>query len=189
MSNVQFNEKRAVQAAAIFAKNAGNRIDKYNLCKMMYYLERQTIIKTGQPLFFDKLFSAPLGPVASEVNHGIDTIVPPKQENYNREENNQIEWEDHFKKSGKHCLMIIKDPGDDELSKYTIRMIEEIHEKFKKFSWKRMQDFFHNLPEYKETESRIPITYANILRAENFSELEIEAIESEINYYSQLTTV
>jgi hypothetical protein len=188
MSKFNFNEKRAVQAAVIFAKQAGNTIDKYKLSKMMYYLERQNIIITGQPLFFDNLYSAPLGPVASEVNHGIDTVVPPKQENYNREEINQINWEEFFKKTGKHKLTIVKDPGDDELSKYTITLIEEIHEKFKNFSWKKMQIFFHNLPEYKKTESRIPITYADILRAENFSELEIEAIESEINYYSQLTT-
>lgn len=189
MPDILFIEKRAVQAAAIFAKLSGNKIDKYKLCKMMYYLERQSIIKTGQPLFFDKLFSAPFGPVSSEINHGIDTVVPPKQENYNWDEKNQIEWVDHFKKTGKHSLMMIEDPGDDELSEFTINLIKEIHEKFRNFSFKAMQNFFHNLPEYKDTNSRIPITYADILQAEDFSDLEIKAIESEINYYSQLASI
>lgn len=187
MANHFFNEKRAVQAAAIFAKKAGNKIDKYKLYKMMYFLERQSLITTGQPLFFDSLFSAPFGPIASAINHGIDTVVPPKKEKLNREINHPY-WKKHFKQIDHNMLSLIKDPGEDELSKSAIALIEQIHEKFKAFKWRDMQDFFHNLPEHKETKSRIPISYSDILRAEKFSEIEIESIVSEIDYYHQLTT-
>ena len=135
MKRNYYNEKRAVQAAAIFAKLAGGTIDKYFLCKVMYYLERQTMVETGQPLFHANLYSAPLGPVASEVNHGIDAVVPPRNKSSYYQVNSHPDWESHFDRSGESNLHLAEKPGDGELSPSDINRIYKIYEKFKNFSY------------------------------------------------------
>jgi hypothetical protein len=189
MADYLYNEKRAAQAAAFFTKRAGGRINKYRLCKMMYYLERQTILKTGQPLFFDDLYSAPLGPVASEVNHGIDAVIPPKGNEKKNNEGKHPEWEKHFDRKGKYDLVLTEDPGDNELSVFNINMIYEIDELFEKFTWEELKRFFHDLPEYEKTDSNIPISMTDILEAEGFSRDEIEDLQSDYLYYRQLASL
>ena len=178
-----FNEKRAAQAAAYFAKLHRGKINKYYLCKMLYYLERETIIRTGQPLFFDELYSAPKGPIASEINHGIDSIIKPTTAEKNFQKGKHPLWEDHFNEAKNFNLHLIDDPGDDELSLYNIEMIKEIFNQFIRFTWEELEDYFHNLPEYTKTESSIPISYEDILRGQDFSAEEIDDIISEINYF------
>jgi len=46
----------------------GGEADRYWLCKVMYFIERRSLIESGQPMFFGKLFSLPYGPIVSEVN-------------------------------------------------------------------------------------------------------------------------
>jgi hypothetical protein len=184
MTNYYFNEKRAAQAAAIFTRleKRGN-IDKYKLAKLMYYLERETIIRTGQPLFHAELYSIPRGPVASEVNDGIDAIVSKNNRPQNIEEGRHPAWDDHFSRKGEKNLHLTSDPGDDELSVADINLIHEIHEKFKNWSFDELIEYFHDLPEYEETDSRIPIHFTKILRVTGTSEEEIKELEEEYNYY------
>jgi len=183
MTNYYFNEKRAAQAAAVFARLEGGTIDKYKLAKLMYYLERETIIRTGQPLFHADLCSIPRGPVASEVNDGIDAIIPKTNRSRNYEQGRHPAWEDHFIRKGKQALHHTSDPGDDELSIADINLINEIHEKFKNWTFDELSDFFHSLPEYEETDSSLPIHFTTILRVTGASEEEIEELKEEYDYY------
>lgn len=184
--NKGYNDRRAVQAAAIFAKLEGGTIDKYKLCKLMYYLERQTILTTGQPLFRSGLFSIKLGPIASEVNDGINVIVPSKnfralfgKEQYSR-------WIDHFQRVTSKKLRLVADPGDDELSESDIDLLKEISAKFSGFDHAQLKNFFHSLPEHTETNSRIPIPFDKILRVEGFPEEEIQELQEEYRYFLSL---
>lgn len=178
-----FNEKRAAQAAAVFTKLEGGTIDKYKLAKLMYYLERETIIKTGQPLFHDELCSAPYGPIASEVNHGIDAVVPPKNKDHDFQKGKHPEWEDHFIRKGDSGLHRTSDPGDDELSASDINLICEIQQKFKNWGLNELRDFFHDLPEYEETDTKVPIHFTEILRVTGASDEEIKELEDEYYYF------
>jgi len=189
MKTKYYNEKRAVQAAARFAKLAGGTIDKYKLCKIMYYLERQTIVETGQPLINDKLYSAPLGPIASEVNHGIDAVVPPRNRSPFYQVQPHHNWEDHFILSGESNLQLTEKPGDGELSIADINRINEIHVKFKNFTYNELEEFFHNLPEFEETNHNIPIPFTEILRVEGVSEEEIGELQEEYDYFLKTVAV
>lgn len=182
-----YNEERASQAAAIFAKLEGGTIDKYKLAKLMYYLERETIVRTGQPLFHDELCSAPYGPIASEVNHGIDAIVPPRNSNHDYQKGKHPAWENHFKQKGETGLHRTSDPGEDELSVSDINLIHEIQQKFKNWDFGELKDFFHSLPEYEETDTKIPIHFTEILRAEGVSEEEIKELKAEYYYFLSVT--
>ena len=178
-----YNENRAVQAAAIFAKLEGGTIDKYKLAKLMYYLERETIVRTGQPLFHDELFSAPYGPIASGVNHGIDAIVPPKSSNRDYGKGQHPAWEEHFTRKDKTSLHCTSDPGTDELSVSDINLINEIQQKFKNWDFNDLKNFFHDLPEYEETDTKMPIHFTDILRVEGASEEEIKELKAEYYYF------
>jgi len=183
--NTGYNDKKAVQAAAIFIKLEGGTIDKYKLCKLMYYLERQTLLTTGQPLFHSELFSIPHGPVASEVNDGINTVSPSKNfrplliDQYSR-------WVEFFQKAPKHLLRSIADPGDDELSEADIDLIMEISAKFSNYNHHQLKSFFDSLPEHTKTDSRIQIPFEKILKVEGFPEDEIRELQEEYRYYLSL---
>ena len=51
-----FNEEKAIATASLLLKLSGGQCDKYWLNKVMYFVERESIISTGQPIFFDRLF-------------------------------------------------------------------------------------------------------------------------------------
>ncbi len=189
MSNKYFNERRAVQAGAIFTKLEGGIIDKYKLCKQMYYLERQTIIQTGQPLFHGYLCSLPLGPVISEVNDGVDAIIPPNNIKENVQRILYPDWEDHFSPAGRYKLRLDKDPGDDELSPADLNQIKEIYEKFKGWGFNKLKNFFENLPEHTLTKSQVPIAFADILRVTGSSEEEINELREEYYYYLEVLNI
>ena len=184
--NKGYNDKKAVQAAAIFTQLEGGTIDKYKLCKLLYYLERQTILTTGQPLFQSELFSVPLGPISSEVNDGINSVSPSPKFKVIYDEDQFENWIDHFYKISTKKLGLLNDPGDDMLSEADIELIKEISEKFSGWGFKQLKEFFHGLPEHTETDSRIPIPIEKILREEGISEEEIQELIEEYQYYVNL---
>jgi len=178
-----YNEKRAAQAAAKFAELEGGTIDKYKLAKLMYYLERQTIVTTGQPLFHAELCSIPYGPIASEVNDGLNSIIPPNTIDLNTEEGFHPSWEQNFSRQGKNGIHRTNNPGDDELSDSDINLIQEIQSYFQNWGFTRLRNFFHALPEYEETDGKEPIHFTTILRVSGFSDEEIQELEKEYYYY------
>ena len=60
-----FNEEKAIAVASFLLNLSNNTSDKYWFNKVMYYIERQSLIKTGQPMFNDSLFSIKYGPIVS----------------------------------------------------------------------------------------------------------------------------
>ncbi|MCB5229157.1 MAG: SocA family protein [Candidatus Cloacimonetes bacterium] len=180
-----YNDNKAVQAAAIFIDLEGGTIDKYKLCKLMYYLERQTLVLTGQLLFHSDLFSIKHGPVASEVNDAINTVLP--SENFRPLFSDQYSrWFNYFKKVSKYGISSVANPGDDELSEADIDLIKEISVQFENYDHKQLKAFFDNLPEHTKTDTRIPISFEDILKAEGFPEEEIEELREEYSYYLEL---
>ena len=93
-----FNEQKAISVAAYLLKLQNNKSDKYWLAKVMYYIERESLLKNGKPLFGDQLFSLPYGPIVSSVNDGIDLCEYPGEST----------WNEYFKLRGK-IVELLKD--------------------------------------------------------------------------------
>jgi hypothetical protein len=151
-----FNEEKAMAAAALLLKLSGGQADKYWLNKVMYYIERQSLLKTGQPVFFDRLFSVPWAPIASAVNDAIDNSEYPFGG----------EWNAHILLHDK-TVKLLQDADLESLSDFEEKLITEAFNKFKGWSFPQLRDYFHNLPEYTDTKSRIEINYEEILTKEN----------------------
>jgi hypothetical protein len=171
----RFKEEKAIAVAAMLLELSGGKCDKYWLNKVMYYIERQSLIGSGQPVFFDNLFSIPYGPIVSQVNDSIDLVAYPVDSIWNK----------HLSLQGNDVILL---SGADysALSPFEENLIHEAFEKFKGWSFSRLSRFFHSLPEYKETKSRIKINYDEILKAEGYSQEEVDAALEEISYLGYL---
>lgn len=171
----RYKEEKALAVASKLLELSGNQCDKYWLNKLMYYIERQCIIKGGKPVFFDRLFSIPYGPIASAVNDSIDlTAYDVKSP-----------WREHFALDGKR-VRLKKAADYSVLSPFEISLIEEAHKKFKGWSFNQVHDFFSKLPENKDTNSREEIEIDDILIGEGFDPVSIEEIINEISYFETL---
>ena len=170
-----FNEEKAIAVAAYLVNLQGKSSDKYWLAKVMYFVEREALIKNGQPMFFDQLYSVPYGPIASAVNDGIDLCSYPADS----------KWNQYFSLSN-NTVMLIKDPDYSTLSLFEKKLIENTFQKFKGWSFNALHDYFRKLPEYKQTNSRMPIEYDEILSAAGFDPETIKETLEEISYINCL---
>ncbi|MBQ6503184.1 MAG: DUF4065 domain-containing protein [Flexilinea sp.] len=78
MTKESFRTGKAIAALTYLLELSGGKQDKYWLNMVMYYVERESILRYGDPMFYDDLFSMPYGPVASTVSDGIDSANPHK---------------------------------------------------------------------------------------------------------------
>jgi len=169
----QFKEEKAIAVATLFLKLKGGKCDKYWLNKVMYYVERQSLVLSGQPIFFDDLYSLPYGPIVSAVNDGIDSIEYPVKSS----------WSDHFDLHGK--IVSLKIEGDlSLLSPFEEDIITKTYQEFKKMDFTKLHNVFKSLPEHKETQSRVPITHEEILEKEGYDQTAIAETINELNYHS-----
>ena len=171
----RYREDKALAAVSKLLVLSGNKCDKYWLNKLMYYVERLSLIKGGKPLIFDRLYSIPYGPIASSVNDGIDLSAYPADSS----------WTKLLSLNGK--LVTLKEEADYSiLSPFEIGLIEESFNKFKGWGFDRLHEFFKNLPEYKNTTSREEINYEEILSAEGYDPQSVKETINEIYYFDLL---
>ena len=57
-----FRTDKAIAALTYFLDLSQGKNDKYWLNKVMYYIERESILRFGEPMFFDDLYSMPFRP-------------------------------------------------------------------------------------------------------------------------------
>lgn len=170
-----FREEKAAAAAAVLVEICGGSCDKYWLNKVMYFIERQSLVETGQPMFFDALFSIRFGPIVSAVNDGIDNAAYAYDTPWNR----------LFTVQG-NDVNLVGETDRSVLSEYEIALIQKTKNHFQGWSFNQMKDFFHHLPEHTDTERRIPISWERILLAEGYTSGQVREVLSELNYLAAL---
>lgn len=171
----KYNEEKAIAAVSRFLKLSGGQCDKYWLNKLMYYIERQSLILSGQPMFFDALFSVKFGPLVSAINDGIDSASYPIDS----------VWHSHISLYN-NKVKLLKEADYSELSPFEEELIEQVYKKFADWDFDRLYNFFHKLPENKNTNSRQCIEYEEILRNQGCSQEEIEETLEELSYLGYL---
>jgi hypothetical protein len=170
-----FNEEKAIASAAYLLKLQCNISDKYWLAKVMYYVERESLLKNGQPLFSDQLYSIPYGPIASAVNDGIDLCAYPADSSWSK-----------FFSLKDIKVNLIQDADYSVLSPFEKNLIKEAYQKFKGWDFNKLHDFFSKLPEYKETNSRETISYEEIFAAGGYDSKTTDEALKEISYIQSL---
>jgi uncharacterized phage-associated protein len=177
MQRLPFNEVKTTQAASRFLELAGGKLNYMVLIKLLYLLDRASLLKWRRPVTFDEYYSMKHGPVLSEVLSLITEMTPPFQRGY---------WAEHISAPSEWSVTLRAKAGDDALSEAEEELIQSVFEQYRPYFADDpfvLVKFLHdNLPEWTETQSgRVPILHRDILAAENKSEAEISAVVEELD--------
>ena len=170
-----FKEEKAIAAVSLLLRNSDGSCDKYWLNKVMYYIERQSLILNGQPMFYDSLFSVKYGPIVSAINDAIDNTAYPFDE----------KWNKHFALEG-NTVRLLEEANYEVLSDSEENIILDAGKKFWGWAFPQLKRFFHDLPEHTDTTSRIDIEYADILISSGIDEKSIQDALETISYFNSL---
>jgi len=172
----KFREGKAVAALSRVLEMKGGKADKYWLCKVMYFIERRSLIESGQPMFFGRLFSLPYGPIVSEVNDLLkiskDSDIPLLTGKF-------------FQING-NIVTLLNPPDYSCLSEFDEEIIEKEFLEHQEDDFNNIAGFSHKLPEFESTDSHKKIAYESILRGSGATEEEINETLEEIYYLGSL---
>lgn len=173
---LRFNQEKATQIACLLLKKNGGRMAHLKLMKLMYLIDRKSLLRWGWSMTGDKYVSMKNGMVLSNT---LDLI--------NEESIPQSYWKEHITPPDNYIVDLIDTPEIDELSISEISLIDEVYAEFgDKNRWYLVDEVHHRLPEWIKTDSSIPVEYAEVLSFEHKSKEEIDEILSEMEAVSQL---
>lgn len=144
------------------------------LIKLLYFLDRATLLKWGRPVTTDRYVSMANGPVVRRIYDLISEPPAPDADKI---------WHRFISPPSRYFVRLLKDPGANELSKAEEQMIAAVFKKFGGRTWQQLVRFSHkSLKEWHDPEDRgvTEITISDILRAGGTSEEDIAAIEGEL---------
>ena len=122
------------------------------LIKLLYYVDREAVLRWGRPVTTDRLVSMQHGPVVSRIYDLISVGRP--------ESDSPSIWHRHISKCSRYDVTLSEPTGNDELSLAEDRLIAEIWALHGSKSKWALRDETHNLPEWQDPlGSSIPIEY------------------------------
>src|ERR1700693_4333664 len=139
MSLFKPNVRKAVQAIAVLLRATHRqRLEYLSILKLLYIADRESLADTGKPITGDAPVAMKNGPVLSGIYDLItfsnDRDLPP--------------WAAFLHKED-YDLELKADPGQDLLSRYEIRKLEEVTCRDEKDSWRDLVRITHELPEWQ----------------------------------------
>lgn len=174
---IMFTVKKVTQMTAGFVRQAGGRINYVHLMKMLYVADRQMLLKYHVPISYDQWFSMKDGPILSRTLDYIRSRVRSEH------------WSACFETVGLELVML-KDPGDDELSIAEDHVIADVYQAWGQLKPFEARDRTHSPTEFPEWtdpgSGRIPIGYHEVLRLNHSSPPEIARILDDIETHSEL---
>jgi len=176
---MDLQEEKIAQAAAYLVKKRGQGFMSYmKLIKLLYLADRAALMKWGRPITFDKFASMPHGMVLSGT---LDLI--------NGEEDGPA-WNSVFEPCGNREVRLKAEPTTSKLSRAEIKLLDEIFAEFgSKTRWE-LRDYTHTLPEWIDPNgSSIPVGFSDVLKFGDRTPAEIEAIKTELQSLTTLSTL
>ena len=143
------------------------------LIKLLYLADREALLNWGRPISTDRYVSMDHGPVLSRLlNLATDGEEPSAPS----------VWALSITEPSNYEVQLKGEAGDDELSDAEVQMLDKIFAEHGRKSRWELVDLTHKLPEWKDPHgSAIAITYRDILKAGGKSDLEIAAVEDELD--------
>lgn len=176
MIRFQFNEIKTTQAAALLLRANGGKMNYMKLIKLLYFADREALLRWERPITGDSYVSMDNGPVLSKVLDKINSGKNPVGvKSY---------WHKYISSPENYNIKLLKQkPGYDELSQREEELLISIYEKYKKYNKWQMVTVCHDiLPEWDDPRgTSIPIQIEDILRAVKKTSREIELIENEVS--------
>lgn len=169
MKDFPFDEQKATQAAAFFAKKAGGEINYMKLIKLLYLADREALKRWGFPIVGGRYVSMDNGPLTSSIYDATkpsDVGFPV--------------WKSCFKTAG-YDLRLVSAPEPEDLSRADLEILEYIHQQFGAMDeWGLVHYTHENCHEWVNPRgTSIAITPEKILQEVGKTEAEIQSIGDE----------
>ncbi len=143
------------------------------LLKLLYLSDREALLSWGRPITFDRFVSMKHGPVLSDIYDRISEGDPPEEDSA---------WHRHIRRVGPYNVETKHECPADRLSDAEEELLRAVHKEFGHLDkWKLVGLLHQMLPEWQDPgRSSSPIAYRDILLAGGKTDLEIAAIEEEL---------
>lgn len=167
--------------AYILTRNDG-QMDYYNLIKECYIADRMSVAKTGYAMTGDSYVSMNRGPVLKN----LYSFIKNKYDDVD----SQHFWNQVFSTSDHKIKLLKTDVPHSKLSRCDINVLNEVCQRFYKYSYEQMRDYSHSegvFPEWQPVErgEEKPIPMENIMKALNFNDEDIQILINEHLSYEQ----
>jgi uncharacterized phage-associated protein len=150
---IPFNPLKIAQASVVLLKlEPACRMSRLRLLKLLYIADRESLQERARPITGDSVVAMDHGPVLSstyDLIKGQDFAAPV--------------WDKFVRGVGKRDVELCGEPGVGELSRYEIRKLQEISERFRAYNDWAIAEFTHQFEEWKQHQpqngsmNRIPI--------------------------------
>jgi uncharacterized phage-associated protein len=162
----KFDERRATQAAAVLLRLSEGRQNYTWLLKVLYIADRIALRRTGAPIAGASFCNMEHGPLASDV---YDCI---------KGSGRHPTWAEHIQRKDDYDVVLVKDPGDDELSDFDVALLTKLFKSYRRYSYSGMIDIVHRLGEWENPgASSKPLPVEDILRAAGADDEEVGDVE------------
>ncbi len=133
---------KAVQATSILLKPSPDMTMSYmKLIKLLYIADRESIKETRAPITGDRPVAMPHGPVLSSIYDFIMKRDRPGIET----------WEQFFETAGID-IVLLNEPGTDELCPYEVDKLREIAARYADHTQWDLRDLTHEFDEWKRND-------------------------------------
>jgi uncharacterized phage-associated protein len=137
---LNFDEKKAAEAASVLLRFEGDKMEYLRLLKLLYIADRESIGETGEPISYSRSMAMDYGPLSSEV---YDLVKGTRED--------QAVWSAYIATHAK-SVKLVADPGRGMLSKYEIDKLNEVSQRYEGTNTFDLVKITHAMPEWKKNE-------------------------------------
>jgi uncharacterized phage-associated protein len=136
----RFHERKAAQAAGVLLRtHPSNRFEYMRLIKLLYISVRECLEERQHFMLVDRVVAMKHGPVLSRVYDlllGTDPLAD--------------QWAKNFRTDG-FDVQLIDSPGVGLLSKYEVRKLQEVAEKYRSYDVWTLSELTHGFDEWAKS--------------------------------------
>jgi len=175
-----FDDVKTTEAAATILQHAGGKMEYFDLIKILYLTDKEALARWERPVTFDNYVSMKYGQVLSMT---YDLIKKTSKSESGL-------WEKTIDSNyGKSYYLTLKaNLKPKKLSVREVKLLEEIYMKFKDYSWEELGQETKG-SEYQQpndNQGSIHTRFEDILKSLNFSNDDINRIDSALEDYSYI---
>ena len=172
IANFPFELAKAMQSfGVLFSTENDPKVAYYRILKLLYISDREFLKETGRPIVGGTDVAMKKGPLNSQA-YDLIKGVHPDSDMFLR----------YFTKDGTRLLVMLKDPGREDLSRREVRKLIEVSERYRDLDDDEIGDLTHEFSEYAQSyvlNSSRPISLQSKLEALDITQNE-ESIKSDI---------
>ncbi len=167
MSSITFSFRleKLVHALAYFSKVGVRNLTKLKAAKLLYFADKEHLLRYGRPILGDVYFCLPYGPVPSlALNEMSDAIAAPEVKDEDRNLFKSV-LKVHRSLFTQHPVFQSKSFDPEVFSESELEILEEISKKYGRCTASQLVDLTHKEPtwtianEARTPEGRAPIPY------------------------------